>query len=88
MKNFRREQRIGTLYTELETTENSVTAYKLQQELECEGGFQRYADRVPGTAGRRKIPPSPEGCTIYTFIYQYTLVAFGSSCFVCLLPFL
>ena len=30
----------------------------------------------PGTAGRRKIPPSPEGCTIYTFIYQYTLVAF------------
>lgn len=42
------EQRIAALYTELETTENSVTAYKLQQELECEGGFQRYADRVPG----------------------------------------
>lgn len=40
------EQRIAALYTELETTENSVTAYKLQQELECEGGFQRYADRV------------------------------------------
>ena len=70
------EQRIAALYTELETTENSVTAYKLQQELECEGGFQRYADRVRELREDGRSPPSPEGCTIYTFIYQYTLVAF------------
>lgn len=69
------EQRIAALYTELETTENSVTAYKLQQELECEGGFQRYADRVRELREDGRSP-SPEGCTIYTFIYQYTLVAF------------
>ncbi len=29
-----------------------------------------------GNCGKTEDPPSPEGCTIYTFIYQYTLVAF------------
>ncbi len=68
------KMRLDSLERELNQTEDPIKSYKLTQELECMGGFQKYVDRIERLLEDEKTPAVLKDRQ-YELLFENTVVS-------------